>query len=1582
MLLFLNTSDSISWLFIYCSIFLISVFLSVKIFRGATFGPSSGELPHGHPRKKKKKKKRRTGSRRNNFRRFRRSALHYHLVLRCRRRNGNRPPRLDRSYFQSPRTKAHWRWRRRNLKARRRRWKRRVVQHEYFLSGTDSNGFNPELPFSSADIDDFLDGMNLLDVMKTINGLSLANHTENVQKLMSRVESVRLALLKGPTRVNQAKSILSAPPDFYTTPLIYDTGASFGLTPFKADFIDFQEVSIPVKDISKTNYVVGVGTVMYKIKATNGDELLVPGLSYYLPSCDVRLMSPQVYHKLYGGCSVVDGEKVEWRLNKQINMDYVHTIEIPMDEDTNLPMMFDVTCSDEERKNVGPIFTKACAHLRHAKGFFFGKWCITEDEVDYEFGDFTALFAPKVLPCVTHKDNANLSAGQKALLLWHFRLGISCRHVQKLMNSHTVTLADGSKQVHPPVIKPDPPTAADCDLPICPTCKISSAKTTKPPSPTVTKTDTSKEHTLARERYLPGDFISSDQFKVPVPGRSIWGFGKEKEDDMYTCGTVYHDMASSYIWTEFQHTGSTEDTLEGKLRFENFLESIGITIKHLHSDNGIFIAKDFRDDCSSKGQTQTFSGVGAQHQNGAAERAIQTIFWMARTYMLHVALRWNEYDVDSPKLWPFAVQHATWVYNRVPNIKTGLTPLERISGIKADHRDLLRTHVWGSPCYVLDPKLQNSKKLGKFDKRARLGQYLGFSAEHSSLVAVVRHLSTGHVSPQWHVVFDDKFESVFSSGCISDSDFDKVVSILYDETRDWYLEPELDSDGDLTYDLPPLDEVYLSEEERRNRQTRLDQQKGRSRRSREKFEESFLPKFETPSKIVQFDTPAQKEDIGVNDGDSGSEGVPLPESEGENDDDENEVFDEDVEANSWSRRTRSGSKKESTDQKKINIASCSVTWQDALKFSPRQMAHLSESQRRSLSKSEYRHMYKYYDVTLATNRVPPRVSNLSHKKLKYKNRLRNRIEAADHSLMATNLDVPTVEDLMKSPLSKYIHLAANHCNYSGSRKELIANYVHPLFLKAQAQASAADNPTWSQAMNGEFAEEYWDACKLELATLEKMNSWDVVDIPEGRHILGSTWAFKLKRFPDGRPKKWKARFVARGDQQIAGVEFDETYAPVVQWTTVRMMLILECLLGLKSCQADVECAFLHGALEEGEEIYMHMPRGFKQDKKCFRLNKTLYGLRQSPRAFHKFLVESLSKQGLKQSHLDPCLFVGDKVVAVSFVDDCLFWAKDEQDINDCLLKLRNDGLMIEKEGDAAGFLGVDLKKEDGTITMTQTGLIDRIITALGLDDGKAHAKATPAEHKPLVRDTEGLPAEGAFSYSSVVGMLLYLSGHSRPDIAYAVNCCARYMFAPRKSHEEALIRIGLYLKGTRDKGLILTPNDNLLKIEAYPDADFGGLFGHEQPSDPACVKSRTGFVIRVADCPVMWKSQLQSSKTALSTMEAEVTALAHCCRELFPIMDMVKTLGKVYGLEEQITQMNVSIHEDNAGALLLGQTLPPQFTPRSKWYHIETVWFREEIVKRGITLTKICTTEQLGDIFTKGLSKATFEYLRKKLIGW
>eukprot|EP00956_Cyclotella_meneghiniana_P010998 scaffold15408_cov41-Cyclotella_meneghiniana.AAC.16 len=159
--------------------------------------------------------------------------------------------------------------------------------------------------------------------------------------------------------------------------------------------------------------------------------------------------------------------------------------------------------------------------------------------------------------------------------------------------------------------------------------------------------------------------------------------------------------------------------------------------------------------------------------------------------------------------------------------------------------------------------------------------------------------------------------------------------------------------------------------------------------------------------------------------------------------------------------------------------------------------------------------------------------------------------------------------------------------------------------------------------------------------------------------------------------------------------------------------------------------------------------------------------------------------------------------------------------------------------------------------MLQTGLTKRVITALGLDSSESTALDTPVEASPLPKDLGGLEPHGNINYAATVGMLLYLSGHSRPDIAFAVHQCARYTFKPTRRHELALIRIGRYLKGTQGKGLIMYP-DASRGIDCYPDADFAGLYGQEDSQDPHCARSRTGYVILAFGCPVLWRSKLQT----------------------------------------------------------------------------------------------------------------------------
>ena len=420
---------------------------------------------------------------------------------------------------------------------------------------------------------------------------------------------------------------------------------------------------------------------------------------------------------------------------------------------------------------------------------------------------------------------------------------------------------------------------------------------------------------------------------------------------------------------------------------------------------------------------------------------------------------------------------------------------------------------------------------------------------------------------------------------------------------------------------------------------------------------------------------------------------------------------------------------------------------------------------------------KRYNVFVCSKNqdVPVRAFKcaVARKQMKYHQRVKQRMEEANRllSMMELKDDLPTVEELLASPLSRFITLAANSCGYAGTTQELIVNWVHPLFLKAKAEASKTDNPNWWEAMKSPFADEYWKAAVKEIKTLEKMGVWEVVDRPEGANVIDSTWAFKIKRFPDGLIKKFKARFCVRGDQQVHGIDFFETYAPVVQWTTVRLMLILEVLLRLKSKQGDITAAFVHADVDEGENIYVEMPRGFRKQGKVLKLKKTLYGLRQSPRAFWLYLTEKMNLCGMEQSTLDPCLFIGEKVICICYVDDLIFWAIDEADIDTLANQLIAAGVSLEQESDAAGFLGVrmEIDQATGLMEMKQTGLIDRVIETLGLDLGTTSGKLTPAEAKPLVKDADGEPALGEFSYSSVVGTWLGTPDRTLPMLLTAVR---------------------------------------------------------------------------------------------------------------------------------------------------------------------------------------------------------------------
>ncbi|KAL7474080.1 hypothetical protein ACHAW6_000074, partial [Cyclotella cf. meneghiniana] len=252
---------------------------------------------------------------------------------------------------------------------------------------------------------------------------------------------------------------------------------------------------------------------------------------------------------------------------------------------------------------------------------------------------------------------------------------------------------------------------------------------------------------------------------------------------------------------------------------------------------------------------------------------------------------------------------------------------------------------------------------------------------------------------------------------------------------------------------------------------------------------------------------------------------------------------------------------------------------------------------------------------------------------------------------------------------------------------------------------------------------------------------------------------------------FKAWFGGHGDCQTEGVDFCEIWSPVVQWSTVHAMMVLSTKSGFCSAQADIITAFVHANLNPNEHIFIHQSAEFQcgQDL-VLSLNHSVYGFFQAPRYFFQHLK------------LDPCLFVGKAVISLCYVDNILFYAPEDKQIDDTIHLLKQDRMMTRKESSAEGFLGVDVKSL-GTpsaphLLLIQAGLTKCIVEALGLYSSFSSVAPTPAETSLLPKDSLGVQATRTFNYVAVVGMLLNLCGHTHPDIAFTVHPCASYTFCP------------------------------------------------------------------------------------------------------------------------------------------------------------------------------------------------------------
>lgn len=391
--------------------------------------------------------------------------------------------------------------------------------------------------------------------------------------------------------------------------------------------------------------------------------------------------------------------------------------------------------------------------------------------------------------------------------------------------------------------------------------------------------------------------------------------------------------------------------------------------------------------------------------------------------------------------------------------------------------------------------------------------------------------------------------------------------------------------------------------------------------------------------------------------------------------------------------------------------------------------------------------------------------------------------------------------------------------------------------------------------------------KEEMQAHAQNGTWTLTELPKGRKAIKTKWVFKIKHDGDDGPDRYKARLVAKGFAQQHGIDYEETFSPVVRNNTIRFLVAYAVENGMKIYQMDAITAFLQGELSE--EIYTEQPEGFRDGtNRVCRLNKAVYGLKQAGRVWNQKLDGFLTKVGFTKSKCDPCVYIKTNIIIAVYVDDLLIFYKYVSDLNDAR-KLLHTNFRMKDIGQAKCCLGININQGTNFIELDQSKYILEVLEKFGMAQCKACK--SPSElnlklTKSMIDDEKSIT--GTVPYQQLVGSLLYISNGTRPDIAYSVSEVSRFNADHAESHWTAAKRILRYLRGTVDKKLRYVKGAT--PLHAFCDADWG--------SESENRKSRTGYVVMLAGAAISWHSK-QQQIVALSSTEAEYIALSstQCC---------------------------------------------------------------------------------------------------------
>lgn len=535
--------------------------------------------------------------------------------------------------------------------------------------------------------------------------------------------------------------------------------------------------------------------------------------------------------------------------------------------------------------------------------------------------------------------------------------------------------------------------------------------------------------------------------------------------------------------------------------------------------------------------------------------------------------------------------------------------------------------------------------------------------------------------------------------------------------------------------------------------------------------------------------------------------------------------------------------------------------------------------------------------------------------------------------------------------------------FIGDKKNLDGDEEKCLVVGVTDLRGSANIPNgYNDAMTSPEADKWIMAMREEYASLEENNTWVLKDLPGDKRAIKCKWVFATKEDVDGRIIRYKARLVGKGFTQVEGIDYQETYSPVIRYNSIRMMMAIAAKMDLRIGQMDAITAFLNGELQE--EIFMEQPEHFNDGSGRYcKLVKSIYGLKQSSRVWNQALNAALVDFGLKRSELDQCLYhmIGDgKILIVAiYVDDILIFSNHE-DLEKGVKESLSSKFKMKDMGEISSILGIRVirNREERTISLDQAAYINRILKRFNMQN--CNAVSSPLEagqriSKEMCANNDDEKQKMVdIPYRQAIGSLMFLAQITRPDISFPVNLMSRYCESPGMGHWGAVKRILRYIKGTSNYKIVYDGNKDDV-LYGFSDADWAADLDER--------RSTTGYVFILCGAAISWGTRRQPT-VALSSTEAEYMATVATIQEGMWLKSLHNEMFDNWGA--------VKIFCDNRGAMMVLNN--NSYSNRTKHIDIKMRFIREHVEKKNVELVYIPTADMPADILTKNVGA-------KKIIG-